>query len=46
MTKKTTKTEEKTQNAKLVKMEKPCGKKADVHPDMVDDYKKGGYHKA
>ena len=28
--------------AKLVKMEKD-GLKADVHPDMVDDYKKDGY---
>jgi len=28
---------------KLIKMTTPEGKSADVHPDMVDEYKAGGY---
>lgn len=27
----------------LIKMQRPDGHTADVHPDMVDDYRKGGY---
>lgn len=35
---------EQKQKTSLIKMEKD-GHNADVHPDMVDDYKKGGYIK-
>lgn len=31
---------------KLVKMQREDGKTADVHPDMVDEYRKGGYSEA
>ena len=27
----------------LVKMQRPDGKTADVHPDMIADYQKGDY---
>jgi len=37
---------EQTVSTKLVKMEREDGKTADVHPDMVDEYKKGGYRVA
>lgn len=40
------KDKEQKQDAKLVKMKTQDGKTADVHPDMVDEYKKGGYEKA
>lgn len=43
MAKKTDKPQKKTQEKKLVKMEHPNGIQADVHPDMVDEYKIGGY---
>lgn len=29
--------------ANLVKMTREDGKAADVHPDMIEDYKRGGY---
>ena len=29
--------------ADLIKMRRDDGKEADVHPSMVDDYKKGGF---
>lgn len=35
-------TKEQKQKTSLIKMEKD-GHKADVHPDMVEGYKKGGY---
>lgn len=28
---------------KLIKMRRADGHEADVHPDMVEDYRKGGY---
>jgi hypothetical protein len=31
------------QKAQAVKMRRDDGKTADVHPDMVDDYRTGGY---
>lgn len=31
---------------KLVKMVRDDGKEAEVHPDMVSDYAKGGYKEA
>ena len=31
---------------RLVKMRREDGKAADVHPDMVDDYKLGGYRES
>lgn len=34
---------EQAKDVKLVKMENEDGLKADVHPDMVDEYAKGGY---
>lgn len=45
MTQKKTETKKET-GPKLVKMEREDGKKVDVHPDMVSEYKKGGFHKA
>ena len=30
----------------LVKMKRSDGHTADVHPDMVEDYRKGGYERA
>jgi len=32
-----------TSKPKSVKMRRADGKTADVHPDMVEDFRKGGY---